>query len=40
MVKRDGVILEKRYCNEDPNITFSQKLIGVTTCNIVVTLYW
>ncbi len=38
--KRDGVILEKRYCNEEPNITFFKKLIGVTTCNIVETLYW
>jgi hypothetical protein len=38
--KRDGVILEKRYCNEEPNITFFKILIGVTTCNIVVTLYW
>jgi len=36
--KRDGVILEKRYCNEEPNITFFKILIGVTTCNIVVTL--
>ena len=36
--KRDGVILEKRYCNEEPNITFFKTLIGVTTCNIVVTL--
>ncbi len=36
--KKDGVILEKRYCNEEPNITFFKKLIGVTTCNIVVTL--
>ena len=36
--KRDGVILEKRYCNEEPNITFFKILIGVTTCKIVVTL--
>ena len=36
--KRDGVILEERYCNEEPNITFFKKLIGVATCNIVVTL--
>ena len=36
--KRDGVILEERYCNEEPNITFFKILIGVTTCNIVVTL--
>lgn len=36
--KKDGVILEKRYCNEEPNITFFKILIGVTTCNIVVTL--
>ena len=35
--KRDGVILEERYCNEEPNITF-RKLIRVTTCYIVVTL--
>jgi len=38
MVKKDGMILEKRYCNEELNITFFKKLIGVTTCNIVVTL--
>ena len=37
-VRKDGVILEKRYCNEEPNITFFKTLIGVTTCNIVVTL--
>ena len=30
----------ERYCNEEPNITFFKKLIGVTTCNIVGTLYW
>ena len=36
--KKDGMILEKRYCNEEPNITFFKILIGVTTCNIVVTL--
>jgi len=36
--KRDGVILEKRYCNEEQNITFFKILIGVTTCNIVMTL--
>ncbi len=33
-----GVILEERYCNEEPNITFFKILIGVATCNIVVTL--
>ena len=33
-----GVILEKRYCNEEQNITFFKILIGVTTCNIVLTL--
>ena len=32
--KRDGVILEKRYCNEEPNITLFKILIGVTTCYI------
>ena len=36
--KKDGVILEERYCNEEPNITFFKILIGVATCNIVVTL--
>ena len=36
--KRDGMILEERYSNEEPNITFFKILIGVTTCNIVVTL--
>ena len=36
--KRDGMILEERYCNEEPNITFFKTLIDVTTCNIVVTL--
>ena len=30
----------ERYCNEEQNITFFKKLIGVTTCNIVGTLYW
>ena len=30
----------ERYCNEEPNIIFFKKLIGVTTCNIVRTLYW
>ena len=32
--KRDGVILEKRYCNEEPVITLFKILIGVTTCYI------
>ena len=32
--KRDGMILEKRYCNEEPNITFFKILLGVTTCYI------
>ena len=42
MVKRDGVILEKRYCNEEPNITFFKKLIGVTLVirwDAVLTIY-
>ena len=29
----------ERYCNEEQN-NFFKKLIGVTTCNIVGTLYW
>ena len=36
--KKNGMILEERYSNEEPNITFFKILIGVTTCNIVVTL--
>ena len=36
--KKDGMILEKRYCNEEPNITLFKILIGVTTCNIGVML--
>jgi len=34
--KKDGMILEERYCNEEQNITFFKILIGVTICNIVV----
>lgn len=30
--KRDGVILEERYCNEEPNITFSK----TDTCNYLL----
>ena len=36
--KKNGMILEERYSNEEPNITFFKILIGITTCNIVVTL--
>ena len=36
--KKNGRILEERYSNEEPNIKFFKILIGVTTCNIVVTL--
>ena len=35
--KRDGVILEKRYCNEEQNIFFQK---AVTTSNIVETQSW
>ncbi len=34
--KKNGMILEERYSNEEPNIKFFKILIGVTICNIVV----
>ena len=48
-LKRDGVIRKNPHSSDDKcrailqwgtKITFFKKLIGVTTCNIVGTLYW